>query len=529
MATVVPYWIQNDYWAPDRDQVLADPSRWGAGPQGERPDAPGVGARPIYTHNPSGPQPGRQPYGDYRDFDPGGIYYNTDPTGGTPQAPGGAPPTAPAYRTDWGGGDPAQQQRQIGDARRGRAPLGFQQGKWGNTNWNTTKYRAGTILAGGGTIADVLADPLFQGWTAEGTDKIKSPDGNIYDLYYDFGGPQQRVQYTQTGWGPNSDPRLRDNIRGNYRTGRGGPGGGGPGGGGFMPTDVAQGGYGPDPRTDGIPGNARQARGAWNGPPGDPGSYRSSYTSQFSDPSTQQYEGYLTTQINALEAQRAAQARAQGGFRDQQAAAQQSTDRLLKFLRERAGELQGPAYTGTEAEVLRTQLLDPIERDRTAANQRALQSIGARGLEPTSGIALQLQNEVNQGFDQRRAAAQGNLAYRTINEQRSREQEAQALMGMIPQIQRAAASGDLQFLQMLDDALNRPRQQGLNLSQILYRLPAQAQTDALAAMGMGPGADSIFQQALQMYGAQQGASQQNLGWYHMLGQILPYLLGGGGY
>ena len=441
-------------------------------------------------------------YGDWRDFQPGGAYYE-DPGRGAPTTNPNPAATGPVTTaSNFGGGDPTQQQRQIADARGGQAPLGFDQGKWANQDWNTTKYRAGTILAGGGTIANVLADPLFQGWAAEGSDKIKSPTGNTYDLYYDYGGPQQRVQYTQTGFGPKSDPRLRDGIKGNYAAAQGG-------GAGLVPGGLPPGG------------------GGYRGAPGDPGSYRSSYTSQFSDPSTQQFEGYLMQQMQALEAQRAQMAKQQGGFRDQQAAAQQSTDRLLKYLRERSGELQGPAYTGTEAEVLRTQMLDPIERDRTAANQRALQSIGARGLEPTSGIALQLQNEVNQGFDQRRASAQGDLAYRTINEQRSREQEAQALMGLIPQVQRASATGDLQFLQMLDQALNAPRQQGLQLSQMLYRLPAQAQNDALAAMGMGPGADSIFQQAMQLYGAQQNASNQNLSYYNMLGQMLPYLLGGG--
>ena len=472
-----------------------------------------------YGYGPAGTpgngRPGARIYGDYREFDPGGAYYDT-PGATTPQT--ATPQTTAPAATNFGGGDPSQQQRQIADARGGRAPLGFQQGKWNNQDWNTTKYRVGTILAGGGNIANVLADPLFKGWSAEGTDKIKSPDGNIYDLYYDFGGPQQRVQYTQVGWGPKSDPRLRDNIKGNYAAAQGGGRAAG----------------GPDPRllNDGIPGNygaaANRPGGGYQGAPGAPGSYRSAYTSQFSDPSTQQYEGYLMRQLDDLEGQRGRMAQQQVGLRGQQAAAQQSTDWFTQYLLGRFFGLQQPAYTGAEAEVLRTQMLDPIERDRTAANQRAMQSIGARGLEPTSGIALQLQNDVNQGFDQRRAAAQGDLAYRTINERRSREQEAQALLGLIPQVQRGSSLWNLQFLQYLDDALNRPRQQGLPLSQMLYRLPAQAQADALAAMGMGPGADSIFQQALQMYGAQQGAANQNLGYYNMLGQMLPYLLGGGG-
>lgn len=35
-----PPWIQNDYWAPDRADVLADPSRWGPGPNEPQPGQP---------------------------------------------------------------------------------------------------------------------------------------------------------------------------------------------------------------------------------------------------------------------------------------------------------------------------------------------------------------------------------------------------------------------------------------------------------------------------------------------------------
>ena len=155
-----PPWIQNDYWAPDRETVLNDPSRWGTGPKGEVWD-PQIGQ----VRNPSNP-----------------IVTNTAPTTNT---------------------------------RSGQAPAGFVQTKWTDPNWNTTKYTAGGILQGGGTIADVLNNPLFKGWSQEGPDKIKSPTGNIYDLYYDYGGPNQKVQYTQVGFA-GSDPRLSDGIKGNY-------------------------------------------------------------------------------------------------------------------------------------------------------------------------------------------------------------------------------------------------------------------------------------------------------------------------
>ena len=126
------------------------------------------------------------------------------------------PPAVPPGPSNFGGGDPNQQKRQIADARGGAAPLGFQQNKWSNQEWNTNKYRGGTILAGGGGIQDVLADPMFKDWSQVDEDEIKSPTGNVYDLFYDYGGPNQRVQWTQTGWGDKSDPRLRDNVRGNF-------------------------------------------------------------------------------------------------------------------------------------------------------------------------------------------------------------------------------------------------------------------------------------------------------------------------
>jgi hypothetical protein len=35
-----PWWITKDYWAPDRNQVLADPTRWGTDPNAPKPTTP---------------------------------------------------------------------------------------------------------------------------------------------------------------------------------------------------------------------------------------------------------------------------------------------------------------------------------------------------------------------------------------------------------------------------------------------------------------------------------------------------------
>ena len=432
-------------------------------------------------------------------------------------------PTAPTYPytpTDFGGGDVTQQQRQIGDARRAPAPLGFDARKWADPTQGTShKYTAGSILAASGSIGDILRNPQFKGWTQVGPDKIKSPEGNIYDEFYDYGGPNQRVQHTLVG-GPRWDAEQNNGYQGNRQTQVPGMQRIVPGSPGYNPSMDG-------PKGDGYwaPAGGLTQNSASSYP--DAGAFHSNYTPQFSDPGTNNLERLLMAQSQALETQRANQGAANQGIRGQMTEAQAAQQRLTDYLSKRAGQLQGPAYTGTEQEVLRTQLLDPIERDRTAANQRALQNIGARGLDPTSGIAMELQNNVNRGYDQQRAQAQGDLAYRTINEQRSRQQEAQSLLGMIPQVQRAGASGDLQLLQALDAAMNAPRQQQVGYATILQHLPAQAQQEALAAMQMGPTPDSIFKQAMGIYDIQQQQQGQNAYFYQMLGQLIPYLIGGG--
>ena len=189
-------------------------------------------------------------------------------------------------------------------------------------------------------------------------------------------------------------------------------------------------------------------------------------------------------------------------------------------MQERAKTLQGPAYTGAEQEVLRTQALDPIERDRAASHKRSLERTASRGMLPTSGLAELDAQGIDRGADALRAGTQNQLAYRQINEQRSREQESQALLAAIPQAQRAAAQGDLAFLQALDASLNSYRDRGNALATQRQQMPSQALRDALAAMGMAPSAESQFGQGLQLYGMQQ---QQQLPWWQALGSLLPLL------
>ncbi len=231
----------------------------------------------------------------------------------------------------------------------------------------------------------------------------------------------------------------------------------------------------------------------------------SSYMGAFSDPSTQYMEQYYKSLLDQLTGQNSAMQQQRAALQARMPDIQASTQRLIDTLSVRASKLQGPAYTGSEQEVLRTQALDPIERDRSARKQQALQNIGSRGFDPTSGIAQELLNNVDSVYDKQRAGAQTDLAYRTINEQRAREQEAQQLLAMIPQIQRAGATGDLQFLTQLDQAVTSPLFQGTGLVSQLQQLPSQALRDANMTMGLSPTTGQAYNQASQ----QQQQSQAN--------------------
>lgn len=85
----------------------------------------------------------------------------------------------------------------------GNAPAGFDANKWNDPNsGNSNKYVVGRILASGGTIQQA-ANAV--GARVIAPDKIQYPDGFVADVYYDYGGPQQRVQYLdQTPYGDSS-------------------------------------------------------------------------------------------------------------------------------------------------------------------------------------------------------------------------------------------------------------------------------------------------------------------------------------
>lgn len=245
-------------------------------------------------------------------------------------------------------------------------------------------------------------------------------------------------------------------------------------------------------------------------PPSDPRFVPSGFNA-FNDPYTKQFEGILQQQMELYRAQQEEMRRAAEEARLRRAEAERRRQTLEAFIGERVGKLKGPAYTGAEGEVLRTQLLDPIERDRSAAQKAALERISARGMTPESGLAAELQRLVDQEFNQYRAQAQGGLATRQIEEQRSREQEAQQLLEYLAQLPEAAARGDLDFLSTVQGRIAQPGTQQIALGDILAELPSKRLRDALATLGVAPspgmGTSPQAMQLLQLLSQQRALEQ----------------------
>lgn len=242
----------------------------------------------------------------------------------------------------------------------------------------------------------------------------------------------------------------------------------------------------------------------------------SPWASQYTDPSQQQFERLLQAQIASLQQQQSWIAQQAQAAQARQAQTGAAADRLTEFINQRVTGLGQPAYTGSEAEVLRTQALDPIESDRQATRQRALERVSARGMTPDSGIAQQLLNDVDLAYDRTRAGAQNDLASRQIGEQRSRDQEAQQLLQYLTQLPTAVAQGDLGFINSLFSTLNQAPHQGLQYAGQQNELGRQSLQDALSALGVAPSQGGLSNALMQMFQSEQANrlyQQQNAAQY----------------
>ena len=243
---------------------------------------------------------------------------------------------------------------------------------------------------------------------------------------------------------------------------------------------------------------------------------------QYSDPYTQLLEQLMKARIGMLQGGINDPMRQQlmgaYGQRAQQLgqAAEPEYQALLKRLESRFNDLRGPGYTGAEGEAIRTQALDPIESDRTAARQRVLERLAARGLDPNSGIAQQALLEVDKAFDGMRATTQTTLTTNDLQRREGRQQRADQIKGTLYDIPQARAREQLDVfsaMDLLEQTMRNEEQansrEAIGYGGALADLGPQRLQLAMQAAGMGGSPEGVFGNLYQMMNLNQNAALLN--------------------
>ena len=209
---------------------------------------------------------------------------------------------------------------------------------------------------------------------------------------------------------------------------------------------------------------------------------------QFDDPYTKLFEDTAKQYLGRLTGQNA------------------ELDRLMKFIGDQFGELStSQGYSPEEQAILRTQALEPIERDRQALNQRVLERTAARGILPSSGLHELDLRGVDRDAETRRTVAQRDLAINAINKRTQDRGTALSLarLGL--------------------DVPNQQGQQALGVANQLYQLPRTALLDSLQVLNASSPQSAISPLLQQQQQAQQQAQfdqQRTAQLWAQIGQLL---------
>jgi len=209
----------------------------------------------------------------------------------------------------------------------------------------------------------------------------------------------------------------------------------------------------------------------------------------------------------------------------------------------RVEELQGPVFSASDENLLRTQSLDRIARQQDEEEARALEVFGGLGRERSSGVNAEILNQLGQFFSGQRAEAEGEFARYAIDERQKRQDQAINLLDRIRSITDRRADQSLQLgegiRQLEEGELTRAdtralqqtgfaealaqltqgtrqeeqqrRREGLSIAGLLSDLPANRLQLALATLGTQPPPPPLFGQLAQLLNAGQGQGQLGLG------------------
>lgn len=433
------------------------------------------------------------------------------PTPTLPSAP--TSPQTQDYHTDWGGGNLAQQQQQVNDARSPGAPLplGVDPAKWyDQTKGTSNKYTGLGVLSGGGSIADILHHPQFAGWSQVGSDKVKGPDGSVYDVKNGPTGQPQWTAVSGPAWDLNGIPGVNslgvnssmahDGIKGNYAAantaaadaakaaGHSTFGYATSPGGGSASTTAPLGGQFSGNEAGGQdwmnPGSGMPATGATG--------------TGYGDPNADLFANEVLSRLQSLHTPQT------DPFRDM----------LQKAGLDRVDSLNGAPYTAGEDAALRAQYMDPLAQARDAEMTRRKEELGQRGYLPSSGLFQQQMNDISQGYQSAVGKSSNDLAVRAIDEKQRRSQEQlQILSNLLGVSTDAQAATDARGREAVTTANLLPAMDERRLGQMLSA--SNTSQDQGSLMSTLTSLMQMNQQNSQFNANQQ---QQNAMWNQQQGQ-----------
>lgn len=139
------------------------------------------------------------------------------------------------------------------------------------------------------------------------------------------------------------------------------------------------------------------------------------FTGQFDDPAASLIEQYALDRFHEL----------------QDPNPNSGTAMFEAYLRELTETLKGPVYSDQETSQLKASVYDDIEIQRTQTKQRWLEEVGRRGFPPSSGVALEGLQRIEEQFGTMRTVADRQFATKAIDMRDKRLfQVAEALKGL---------------------------------------------------------------------------------------------------
>lgn len=214
----------------------------------------------------------------------------------------------------------------------------------------------------------------------------------------------------------------------------------------------------------------------------------------FDDPATAPFMQLLTSRINALN----------------QPYHNPQLDQLNGYLQQYFQKLQGPAYTPQQMDLLQTQSLDPLTRERDAALQREKERGAARGL-GNSGVAQMRQNQIENQFEQLRTQSQAGFASKAVDLDRINQQQAAGVAQLLANIEQTAFNQNEQR-----------SNQALDLAKMVPDLARQRMLDASGLVNQNS-VNPASLLSLSMNADQADAARSQQLWLG-LAQLVPGLL-----